>query len=191
MFIFIYKELYMKRTIVALTAIAALSLSIAAQDKPALSPSSSLPVPDGVVKAKEYQFNTTVSGMGLGATLGSDGMVYLSIQAATAGWVALGVGGPKMDGSRLFLAFDAGSKQVFNEQKGAGHSHGDVTDPVVAKWAVKQSGGTTTLELVLPASEALTKGKLDLLFSYSDSTSYSQRHKARGSMEIAVSGIDS
>jgi len=75
--------------------------------------------------------------MTIGATLGSDGMVYLSIQANTAGWVALGVGGLVMNGSRLFIAFDTGTKQSFYEQLGAGHSHGDPQDLVVSKWAVK------------------------------------------------------
>lgn len=181
----------MKKTIAVLAAVVAISMSLSAQDKAALSPSASLPIPDGVVKAKEYQFNTLVSGMTLGATLGSDGMLYLSIQAATSGWVALGVGGLKMDGSRLFIAYDAGGKPFFTEQTGAGHSHGDAADTVVKKYAVKQSGGTTTLELVMPASAATKGGTLDLLFSYSDTTSFAARHKARGSMEIAVNGIDS
>jgi len=145
-------------------------------------------VPDGVVGANEYQFNTTNSGMTLGATLGTDGMVYLSIRAGTAGWVALGVGGHVMNGSRLFLAYDTGTKQVFNEQKGAGHSHGDVKDPAASKWAVKLAEGATTLELVLPASAAVVNGNLDLLFAYSGSTSYMLPHKARGTISLAVQG---
>jgi hypothetical protein len=181
----------MKKSIAVLAAVVAISLSLSAQDKAILAPSASIPLPDGVVKAKEYQFNSLVSGMTLGATLGTDGMLYLSIQAATSGWVALGVGGLKMDGSRLFIAYDAGGKQVFTEQTGAGHSHGDAADSIVKKYVVKQSGGTTTLELVVPASAAVAGGKLDLLYSYADTTSFAARHKARGSMEIAVPGIDS
>jgi hypothetical protein len=169
----------MKKSIAVLAAVVAISLSLSAQDKAILAPSASIPLPDGVVKAKEYQFNSL------------DGMLYLSIQAATSGWVALGVGGLKMDGSRLFIAYDAGGKQVFTEQTGAGHSHGDAADSIVKKYVVKQSGGTTTLELVVPASAAVAGGKLDLLYSYADTTSFAARHKARGSMEIAVPGIDS
>jgi len=176
----------MKRTVAVLGAIAVLAFSLNAQDQASLSPSDSIPSVDGTAGANEYQYNSTISGMTVGATLGTDGQLYLSIQADTAGWVALGVGGQKMDKSRLFLAYDTGAKRVFNEQRGAGHFHGDVKDPVVAKWAVKKSGASTTLELVLPASAAVEGGKLDLLFAYSDSTSYMSRHKARGAISLAV-----
>jgi hypothetical protein len=174
----------MKTSMIVLFALLALSAS--AYSQASLSPSPTLPKADGAVNPGEYQFSTEVSGMSLGATLGKDGNLYLSIQAKTGGWVALGVGGRKMDGSRLFLAYDTGSKQVFNEQKGAGHSHVDATDSIVKKWAVKAADGTTSLELVLPALSAVMDGKLDLLYAYSGSTSYIFPHKARGSMSITV-----
>ena len=156
-----------------------------AQANPSLSPSSSLPVVDGAVASGEYQFTTVVSDMTLGATLGTDGNLYLSIQAKTGGWVALGVGGQKMNGSRLFIAYDTGSKQSFSEEKGMGHFHVKDKDSVVSKWVVKKDGDVTTLELVLPASAAVDKGVLDLLFAYAESTGF-VHHKARGSMEFAV-----
>ena len=175
----------MKRAILSIAAMFVTVLC--AQAQASISASSSIPVPDGVVNDGEYQFNTTVSGMTIGATLGSDDMVYLSIQAKTAGWVALGVGGLVMNGSRLFLAYDTGSKQVFSEQLGAGHSHRDASDDVVAKWAVKLADGTTTLELVLPASAAIAKGKLDILYAFSDTTLFGH-HRARGSTSLSVQG---
>jgi hypothetical protein len=152
----------------------------------ALIASDKIPLLDGSVESSEYQFATEVSGMSLGATLGTDGKLYLSIQAKTGGWVALGVGGSKMDGSRLFLAYDKGTKQVFDEHRGAGHSHKNTADKVVEKWAVKAADGTTALELVLPASAALVEGKLSLLFAYSSSTVYFLPHKARGSLVLNV-----
>jgi hypothetical protein len=175
----------MKRTVVPLFLLFALSIALSAQAS--LSPSPSIPTPDGVIGAGEYQFTTDVSGMTVGATLGNDGKLYLSIRAQTSGWVALGVGGSKMDGSRLFLAYDTGAKQVFNEQRGAGHTHKDLADTVAEKWAVKAADGSTSLELVLPASAAVADGKIDLLYAYSGSTSYLFPHKARGSLSLTVS----
>jgi hypothetical protein len=175
----------MKRKIIVLFVLLALSLSLSAQA--VLSASSSIPTIDGTIGATEYQFTTVVSGMTIGATLGKDGKLYLSIRAQTSGWVALGVGGSKMDGSRLFLAYDAGGKQVFNEQRGVGHSHKDLADAVVEKWIVMAADGNTSLELVLPASAAISDGKIDLLYAYSDSTSYALHHKARGSLSLTVS----
>jgi len=174
----------MKRALAILAAAFALASSVQAQA--VLTASSSTPAIDGTLGAGKYQFTTTVSGMTIGATLGSDGNVYLAIQAQTAGWVALGVGGRRMNGSRLFLGCDTGSQKVFKEQKGAGHSHGDVDDPVVTKWAVAKVDGKMTLELTLPEKAAVTAGKIDLLFAYSDSSSLTAYHRARGSLSISV-----
>jgi hypothetical protein len=176
----------MKRFLAAFAALFILTLYLNAQDQASLTASDNLPKPDGVVNPGEYQYDTTISGMTLGVTLGDDGLLYLSIQAKTAGWVALGVGGKLMNGSRLFLAYDTGSKQVFNEQRGAGHFHADLKDPAVSKWAVKQDGDNMTLELVLPASAAVVDGSLDLLFAYADTTSFMVHHKARGALSFTV-----
>ncbi len=174
----------MKRTLALFVSLFVMAFSLQAQAE--LSASSSIPTPDGTIGPDEYQFNTQVSGMTIGATLGTDGMVYLAIRANTAGWVALGVGGSVMNGSRLFLAYEKDSKKVFNEQMGAGHFHHDVKDKVVTRWAVKQADGETTLELVLPASVAVSNGILHLLYAYSESTSLMSRHAARGSMSLAI-----
>jgi hypothetical protein len=175
----------MRKSSSLLASLAFLSLvSLSAQQ--ALTPSASLPVPDGVVGAGEYQVTADASGMTIGATLGEDGKLYLSVRAPTSGWVALGLGNGRMDGSRLFLAYDSGGKQDFAEQRGVGHSHKDLADPAVEKWAVKSEGGYTTLELVVPASAGVEGGKAGILYAYSDSNSYSSRHKARGFMSLAV-----
>jgi hypothetical protein len=173
----------MKRIFVALMAFS--SMVLFAQASGSLSPSESLPALDGAVADGEYQFTTTASGMDIGATLGTDGNLYLSIRAKTAGWVALGVGGRAMSGSRLFIAYDTGDKQFFTEQRGVGHFHSDVKDQVVSKWAVKKVDGTTTLELVLPASAAVANGNLDILYAYAESTAF-MHHKARGSLSLSV-----
>jgi hypothetical protein len=180
------KESSMKYTLAILLAILAVSAPLSAQAS--LTPSDSIPTVDGAIAASEYQFTTDVSGMTVGATLGKDGKLYLSIKAQTAGWVALGVGGTVMNGSRLFLAYDTGDKQVFNEQLGAGHGHKDRADNVAEKWVVKAADGYTSLELVLPASAAVADGKLNLLYAYSGSTSYTFPHKARGSLTLTIAG---
>jgi hypothetical protein len=172
------------KKVVTLAGALLLAASLSAQAQ--LSKNDKLPSPDGTVASGEYQYTTTVSGMSIGATLGSDGKLYLSVSAKTSGWVALGVGGSRMDGSRLFLAYDAGTKRDFTEQIGAGHSHSDAATKVVEKWAVKAADGVTTLELVLPAKAAVADGRLDLLYSYSGTTSYFAPHRARGSMRLSV-----
>ncbi len=107
-------------------------------------------------------------------------MVHLAIQADTAGWIALGVGGPKMDGARLFLAYDSGSKNRSASRPAPATSTADVKDPVTSKWAVVHADGKTTLELSLPSSAAIANGKLELLFSYSDTTSFTSCREEGG-----------
>ena len=175
----------MKRAVSAFLAFSVIALF--AQSNPSLSPSPALPTVDGTVADGEYQFSTLVSGMTIGVTLGTDGNLYLSIQAPTSGWVALGVGGRVMSGSRLFIAYDTGSKKFFSEEKGVGHFHTSAKDSVVSTWAVQQVGGVTTLELVMPASAAVAKGNLDLLYAYATTTAF-VHHKARGSLSLSVQG---
>lgn len=151
-----------------------------------LTKSAKLPTVDGSFGAAEYQFKTTVSGMTIGATLGSDDLLYLAVQAPTEGWAALGVGGLVMNGSRLFLGAIQDGKSAFIEKTGKGHFYVDAPSLVVKKWVVKTSGGSTVLELSLPSSAAINNGKLDLLFAYARVPSFVTQHAARGSLSIAI-----
>jgi hypothetical protein len=174
----------MKPVFIAAFFALALSGLVTAQDFLVKSPD--LPVADGSVRSGEYQYNTTASGMKIGATLGKDGMLYLYIEVATQGWVALGFGSPVMDGAHLFLAYDSAGKQVLSEQDGSGHSHSQAAASLATKWAVKTASGSTVLELVVPASAAIKDGSLKLLASYATGISFFQKHAARTSLSISV-----
>ncbi len=174
----------MKKVAFLSLALFALAALLSAQGT--LSPSASIPKVDGAIDPGEYQYTTSVSGMTIGATLGNDGKLYLAVAARTAGWVALGLGNGRMDGSALFLAYDTGAKQDFSEQLGSGHSQGVPSKTVTEKWAVKASGGVTTLELVVPEDAAVSGGKVGLLYAYADTTSYAAHHRARGAMTLQV-----
>lgn len=151
-----------------------------------LSKSSSLPSIDGVIGASEYQYSGTVAGAKVFATLGSDDMLYLAIEAPTSGWVAAGVGGLVMNGSRLFLGATQDGKPAFLEKAGVGHFYADAKELVVKKWAVKTTGEDTVLELSLPAVKALWKGQLNAIFAYSKTPSFTARHAARGALSFAI-----
>ncbi|HOX18004.1 MAG TPA: hypothetical protein PKW82_06065, partial [Spirochaetales bacterium] len=61
---------------------------------------------DGVIADAEYATVREASGMRLGFRLSADAStIYASVTVRTAGWVALGFGSPKMDGSRMVLAY--------------------------------------------------------------------------------------
>src|SRR5512142_2749807 len=112
--------------------VAAIALAMAAglYAQASLSKSSNLPSVDGSFGASEYQFKTSVSGMTVGATLGSDDLLYLAIQAPAEGWDGLGVGGLVMNGSRLFLGAVQNGKPALIEKTGKGHFYVDATSLV-------------------------------------------------------------
>jgi hypothetical protein len=166
--------------------ILAFALAGASFAQASLAKSSTLPAIDGAIGASEYQYTGTVSGMKVFATLGSDDMLYIAVEAPTSGYVAAGVGGLRMNGSRLFFGAVQGGKPAFAEKAGVGHFYGDAKDLVVKKWAVSTKGSNTTLELSLPANKALWNGQINMIFAASNSPSFDSKHSTRGAQSFAV-----
>jgi len=174
----------MKRALVF--ALAGMIAAAGAGAQASLSPSASLPKLDGVIGSGEYAYNTAINGIELGATLGTDGMLYLAVQAPTSGWVAVGTGGLVMNGSRLYFGAIQDGKPAFAEMAGAGHGAVPAKTAVVKKWAVASSGGKTTLELVLPSGDAVWKGSVNSIFAYSMAPDFRTRHSAKGSISYEI-----
>jgi hypothetical protein len=174
----------MKRTIISV--IAAFFVGGVAFAQATLTKSSSIPTVDGAISAKEYQYQGTQQGMKLAATLGSDDVLYLAIEAPSSGWAGIGVGGLVMNGSRLFLASVLDGKDSFIEKAGVGHFYADAKKLVVKNWAVKTAGKVTTLELSMPSSAALWKSQVNAIFAYSASADLASRHSAYTKMTFTV-----
>jgi hypothetical protein len=168
------------------TAALALVIAGGAFAQATLTRSSSLPTVDGVVGASEYQYSGSANGIKIYATLGSDDMLYLAVEAPTSGWVALGVGGLVMNNSRLFLGAIQNGKPAFLEKAGVGHFYSDAKELVVKSWAVKTTGGNTVLELSLPSSKALWKGQINAIFAYAKVPNFTTKHAAHGSISFTV-----
>jgi hypothetical protein len=174
----------MKRT--ALVIAAAIIAAVEASAQATLSASETLPKVDGAIGASEYASMTTVNGIKVGATLGTDGMLYLAVQAPTSGWVAVGTGGLIMNGSRLFFGAVKDGKPAFAEMAGAGHGAVPAKTQVVKKWAVASAGGATTLELVLASTDAVWKGSVNSIVAYAAAPDFRMRHKAQGSISYTI-----
>ena len=168
-------------------AFLALALAGGAFAQASLTKSPSLPSIDGAIGASEYQFSTVAAnGIKVFATLGADDMLYIAVEAPTSGWVAAGVGGLVMNGSRLFLGAVQDGKPAFIEKAGIGHFYTDAKTLVVKKWAVKTAGEDTVLELELPSSAAVYKGQINAIFAYATVPSFTTRHKAHATLTFAV-----
>jgi hypothetical protein len=174
----------MKRQLAASVLALAFGLGLSAQA--ALTKGAPAPKVDGSFDAKEYSYDNAWKGVRIGATLAADDMLYLAIEAPTKGYAALGVGGLVMNNSRLFFGAVQDGKPAFTEKLGKGHFYTDAKDLVVKSWAVKTVGDKTTLELALPASAAVWKGKVNLIWAYSKSPKFDSEHQARGSLSFDV-----
>ena len=148
-------------------------------------------VVDGVVHPAEYSFSQNFDDLSLYANRTKEAL-YLAVVGDTTGWVAVGLGSMKMDGSTIFMGFvDPDGKVQFKPQVGSGHSHKDASAAVAAtiiSYAVKESGGKTTLEIALKPAAYITDGQSALQVTYAQGTekSYIPRHAFRGAQSIPL-----
>ena len=161
-----------------------LAFSIAAQD---ISPSARNPTTDGILGADEYSFNGTYSNMKLGVSLSADGKtLYLALEAPTTGWVALGLGARAMNGAFIVFGSVAKGKPIVSEQTGKGHGHRPNKENQLAASAVRETSGTTVLEIALPAATYATGNTMPILMSYSASDSFMLKHSVYASAELSI-----
>ena len=184
----------MRRSIILISVSALLFALVGAAG---FAQSGSLPVSaiktvvDGVAHPDEYSFSQAFGPLTLSANRTAD-TLYLAVVGKTSGWVAVGLGSLKMNGSTIFMGFvDGDGKVQFKAQAGAGHSHKDaaksVSDAVISS-AITEAGGTTTLEIALKAGGYTTSGQpvLDLILALGGDKSFTGRHSYRGAASLKL-----
>jgi hypothetical protein len=142
-------------------------------------------VVDGVVNAGEYSFTKAYGPLTLSASR-TDGTLFLALTGTTSGWVALGLGSQKMNGATIFMGFvgDDGKVQ-FKPQYGSGHSHKDAAAAIIS-YAIKEAGGTTTIEIALDAKEYLKGNALDLIMAMGADKSFVSYHSYRNAVSLKL-----
>lgn len=152
-----------------------------------LQPSDLAPVADGQVGANEYSQRTTYSGMSLSMSLSRDGnTLYAALEAPTKGWVSIGLGSLRMDGAFMVLGYDASGNAVISEQTGKGHSHKPNSSHILTAGAVKETGGSTVLEIALGARKFVSGNTIKLLISYGNRDDLTTRHVRYAQVEVPV-----
>lgn len=148
-------------------------------------------VVDGVVNAAEYSFTQDFGQMTVYANRTADAL-YLAVVGNTKGWVALGLGSMRMDGSTILMGFvDASGKVQFKPQAGQGHTHKDAGQDVqstIISYAMKLVDGKTTLEVALKPSSYIKAGQteLDVIYAQGTEASFVPRHMFRGALAIKL-----
>jgi hypothetical protein len=177
----------MKNRCLACVALLLLALPLAAGAQSALGVTTAAATVDGVFSDKEYTVAGEVNGMKLGLTRTAD-TLYVGLSAPTTGWVAAGVGAKYMDGAVIYIGYATADGSQLKVQKGAGHRHADLDADAPRKYAVKEAGGTTVLELALDVSAVIAKGQasLELIVASGGSDSFVSFHRARAGVTVAL-----
>jgi hypothetical protein len=115
--------------------------------------------------------------------------LYLAVTGATTGWVAVGLG-QRMDGASIFIGFVKDGKVSFEAQMGMGHRHADASNvtATVESYALKVSGGKTTLEVALKARSYITSGQssLDVILAMGNQDNFTQYHSYRNMTSLKL-----
>jgi hypothetical protein len=181
----------MKRIIIGVLTLSVLALVAAtgfAQDV-GLAVSANKTVVDGTANPTEYSFTKSFGPLVLFASRTADSISF-AVVGKTSGWVAVGLGSPKMNGSTIFMGFVGSDGKVqFKPQLGSGHLHANApgeVDTTITAYAIKEAGGVTTLEIALKADAYLAKGQpsLDLIFAIGADKSFAGMHTYRGALSL-------
>ncbi len=154
---------------------------------PALGVTTTAAKVDGVFEDKEYSLVTEAAGIRLGMSRTPD-TLYIGLSEPTTGWVAVGLGSRGMDGAIMYIGYVSGNTTSLKVQRGSGHRHADVDAGSPLRYAMKEAGGVTVLELALQASKFIAKGQnvLELSVAMGSADSFVSMHKARASLTIAL-----
>ncbi len=176
---------------IAAILVATAVATMAGAQETALAVSSTHPVVDGVVHQGEYTLTRELRGATLSLARTAD-RVYIALSAQTTGWVAVGTGTGRMDGSRIFIGYVKDGTATFEEDLGSGHRHSAAPDasdaPFATAHALTESGGRTVLEVELDASRVIAAGatELELIAAYGSQDSFASYHSFRTSLAVPL-----
>ncbi|MGO9311022.1 MAG: hypothetical protein ACLQDL_18610 [Spirochaetia bacterium] len=159
----------MRRLVLVIAVLGGAALALAAD-----------PVVDGKVNPGEYAHSQALMGgnLVLSWQVGSDGGLFLAASAKTKGWVAVGLGSTKMEGSTIYIgSVGADGTPAFSEDAGKGHGHAPAERKTADQSAVGQDGEWTTVTVHIPAASLpFTGTTVPFIVSFSSSKNLTTRH---------------
>ena len=147
------------------------------QAHPPLKASALVPVADGIVGTGEYSWHGTFKDMKLSLSLSADNStLHVALEAPTAGWVAVGLGSHKMNGSFMVLAYVDKGAAAISEQTGIAFGHRENKTKLLLAGAAREANGATVLEYSLPAAAYASLPSLKLIAAYGRPDNFSSKH---------------
>ncbi len=175
---------FRKPALIAVLLATALSLGFS---QSVLSPSPATPIADGVMAKGEYSIMQAASQFWLGLSLSADAKtLYVAVAAKANGWISVGLGSMKMNGSYMVIGYEQGGKQTISEEIGKGHGHSASGVKKTTAAAVKYANGVATIEYAIPADEWIKTGKLQLILGAGKAFDLTSWHPLSYNLEVAV-----
>lgn len=142
---------------------------------------------DGVISPGEYTATVTLPRAQV-ALKWSEQTLCIGLTAPTAGWVAVGLGSRRMDGSFIVMGYRKGDLAQLKIQKGSGHGHGDMPSDAMVSYAVGEKGVSTTMEVVLKAAQFIAAGQtgLELIVAFGATDSFVGLHRWRTPLAVSL-----
>lgn len=141
---------------------------------------------DGTISEGEYKAVEVKNEFTIAARLSDDkATLYAAIKGPTTGWIALGLGTLKMNGSFMTLGYVADGKPSISFELGKGYTHAPTPAPG-AEAVVSETGGVTTLELSLPAPSYVKDGILQVIGASGTKDDFKTKHTKRVALELKL-----
>ena len=115
-----------------------------------------------------------------------DQQLVIGIEAETKGWIAVGLGSSRMDGSIIFIGYSKNGEAFFQEHLGKGHSHRKTAVQRPVEYEVTETDGVTRLEFSVAKSDFVSAGdkRLPVIVAYGARDDFTSLHRYRDSTVI-------
>jgi hypothetical protein len=141
---------------------------------------------DGSISEEEYKTVEVKNDFTIAARLSDDKTtLYAAIQGPTTGWISIGIGTLKMNGSFMTLGYVADGKPAVSFELGKGYSHAPTPAPGAVAF-VSESNGITMLELSLPALSYVKNGILQVIVASGPKDDFKSKHTKRAALELKL-----
>ena len=141
---------------------------------------------DGTITEGEYKTVEVKNEYTIAARLSDDkSTLFAAIKGPTTGWIALGLGTLKMNGSFMTLGYVSDGKPAVSFELGKGYSHAPTPAPG-AEAFVSETDGVTTLELSLPALSYVKDGMLQVIAASGPKDDFKSKHTKRAALELKL-----
>ncbi|MBI9101810.1 MAG: hypothetical protein JEY99_05305 [Spirochaetales bacterium] len=137
---------------------------------------------DGQIMSGEYSNTKELRKASLFWEVEGDDL-RIAIHAETDGWIAVGLGSARMDGSEMFMGYFKNGESFFEEHLGKGHSHSKVENNRDVEFALMEDDGFTFFEFKVKKSDFISAGQNDLpvILAYGTRDNFRSMHRYRDS----------